>query len=50
MTMTNPTQPENLAARRYGYARVGVSTPDHDWVFGFVQTGMSGGEKNLGCQ
>jgi hypothetical protein len=24
----------NKAASRYGYARIGVSTPDHNWLFG----------------
>jgi len=34
MDMTNDRSPGNTAATRYGYSRIGVSTPDHDWVFG----------------
>ena len=27
---------DNKAAARYGFARIGVSTPDGHWTFGFV--------------
>lgn len=32
--MTNEHTPENTAASRYGYVRIGVSTPDGEWTFG----------------
>jgi len=34
MLMTNDLAGPNKAAARYGYARIGVSTPDHNWLFG----------------
>ena len=36
ISMKSDQQPPNKAAARYGYVRVGVSTPDVNWVFGFV--------------
>jgi len=32
--MTNDRTPENAAATRFGYVRVGVSTPEGEWTFG----------------
>jgi len=32
--MMNAHTPENTAAARYGYVRIGVSTPDGEWTFG----------------
>ena len=35
-SMTSETAADNKAAARYGFARIGVSTPDGNWVFGSV--------------
>ena len=35
-SMTNNNAADNKAAARYGYARIGVSSPDGHWTFGFV--------------
>lgn len=34
--MKNDKAADNQAAARYGYARIGVSTPDGHWTFGLV--------------
>ena len=34
--MKNDKAADNQAAARYGYARIGVSTPDGHWTFGSV--------------
>ena len=34
LQMGSRKQKNNKAAVRYGFARVGISTPDHNWVFG----------------
>jgi len=34
ISMTNDKAGDNQAAARYGYARIGVSTPDGHWTFG----------------
>ena len=34
--MKNENAADNKAAARYGYARIGVSTPDGHWTFGFA--------------
>ena len=34
--MKNENAADNKAAARYGYARIGVSTPDGHWTFGLV--------------
>ena len=34
--MKNENGADNKAAARYGYARIGVSTPDGHWTFGLV--------------
>ena len=30
----SPTRPENIAAARYGFAKIGISTPNGNWDFG----------------
>lgn len=34
LEMTNENSPSNAAAGRYGFARIGLSTPDGNWQFG----------------
>jgi hypothetical protein len=36
ISMKNDKAADNQAAARYGYARIGVSTPDGHWTFGLV--------------
>ena len=36
ISMKSETAADNKAAARYGFARIGVSTPDGNWVFGSV--------------
>ena len=36
ISMKNDQAADNKAAARYGYARIGVSTPDGHWTFGLV--------------
>ena len=33
-SMASRNTPPNKAAARYGFARIGISTPNHNWVFG----------------
>ena len=46
LDMTNDRSPGNTAATRYGYSRIGVSTPDHDWIFGNNSNGIETVPKN----
>ena len=34
--MKSESASDNKAAARYGFARIGVSTPDGHWTFGLV--------------
>ena len=45
--MTSVNQADNKMARRYGFARIGISTPDGNWEFG--NNGIVNDEKPMPC-
>ena len=47
ISMGSPTRPKNKIAKRYGFARVGISTPDGNWEFG--NNGIVNDEKPMPC-